>query len=136
MFWKKKPKIDVRKESIEKAARWWANQLCDPSEWDNGDISNVGAMTKLLAGMARTSHTKEASDRFYTELVKIITDRWGEAPIFILSTDYHPGYYLQEAANNANVFLGMSDLPCKTTMWIRKDSVSVACGYAVSSVEL
>lgn len=119
----------------EKAARWWADQLRGEAKLDNGDMSDQGAMTFLIAKTLQQSEKQnqvlEQIDTFEhilantLELVKDEDLRW-----FSISVDYYPDQTLQAAANAAGLRLGMTTLPWKTYMDFRNDgTIKVTCDY-------
>ena len=128
----------MKEELARKASKWWADQLRGQAKLDNGDTSEAGMFTALLAVLAQgveaqkrgTSDADKFEQALYEALLPIERD-W-----FSFGCDYGPDHFLSEAAKSAGVNLGMGGLPWKTMMWITRDSVSVACGYHAQEVEL
>ena len=127
----------MKEELARKASKWWADQLRGQSKLDNGDTSEAGMLTALLAVMVQgveaqkreTSDADKFEQALYEALLPIEHD-W-----FTLGCDYGPDCFLSKVADSAGVNLGMG-LPWKTVMWITGDSVKVACGYHAPEVEL
>ena len=128
----------MNKNLANKAAKWWADRLREDAKLDNGDESEMGLMTFLLAKMLQAEENSKGSmndaDKFEIALSKILerrNDTW-----LAFGVDYHPDHILQEAASKANIDLGMTRLPWKTTMRIEEGKVFVRCGYAANEVEI
>ena len=114
------------------AARWWADHLRKGAKLDNGDPSDTGAMTHMLASImqskAATKRTPEDIDRFEETLYNKLFSP--EFTYFTLSVDYGPCGTLADAAKEAECYLSMSCLPWKTQMFfMTDDSVTVSLGY-------
>lgn len=120
----------MNKETAQKAAKWWADQLRGNAKLDNGDNSLTGAMTLGLAAMLqeaeRQKQSPELVNKFELELTNVIME---QDRIWTIGVDYHPDGILQEAADRAGLPLGMTTLPWKTVMWIEEEKVSVRNGY-------
>ena len=126
------------KNIAQKAAKWWANQLRGTAKLDNGDPSNAGGMALMLATLLqadeKADQNNEHIDAFEQELT-IILEREKD-DYFHLGVDYHPDHVLQEAATKAELNLGMTSLPWKTTMWIMSGEIKVSEGYGAESVAI
>ena len=140
----------------QQAAAWWRLQLEDPgyaSKFDNGDRSETGELTQILASMAALSSRGPAPasiERFRQVLAdKVLAwllvypmpvveksdHDWMSTPEqlaaraarpardLILSTDYGPEGLVREAAEEARV----SGFPWKTTMWVSWDADPAKC---------
>lgn len=134
-------KEDINEETANRAAKWWASQLRNGAKLDNGDDSDAGAMTFMMASIAQQTFSDEQVDKFESELTKAITGGKKNYSypdgMMIIFVDYHADPIFDEAAKVAGFELGMSDLPWKTTMWIYPDGkVEVAEGYRVGTIEL
>ena len=123
----------MNKQTADKAAKWWADQLRRGAKLDNGDTSDTGFMTLMLATMlqdqTRDSQGDELIDAFERELSNLLQDKNGRV---IFGVDYNPDVILSEAARLAELPLSMASLPWKTTMMIYGDSVEVSHGYRAS----
>lgn len=112
------------------AAKWWADQLRGNAKLDNGDPSETGAMTCMMASVLQsrsaTKRTPEDIDRFEETLYRKLL----ETTHFTIGVDYNPCGTLVDAAKEAGCYLGMSCLPWKTDMFFRTDdSIQVSLGY-------
>lgn len=129
----------MNKETSQKAAKWWADQLRGGAKLDNGDKSETGAMTFMLAAMLQVQETALLDSikiqKFEDCLSEILQETEARS-YFSFGVDYHPDGILCDAAEKAGVSLGMTTLPWKTTMWINGDKVSVRCGYGAETVNL
>lgn len=116
----------------EAAGLWWAEALHWPKH-DNGDDSNRGAMSQLMANMIAMKYgdqlTESALDRFADELASSINDRLAQSNQVMLNVDYDPCQLLVEASEAAELKLISYCWPWKTVMWITPDSVKVCHGY-------
>lgn len=123
----------MKKETADKAAKWWADQLKGISKLDNGDNTFNGARTiglaSTLQNTEKSKHTPELIDKFEKELSEVI---FNQKSFYSIGVDYNPDTLLETAAEKSGIELGMTTLPWKTVMWIRDDVVSVACGYSAS----
>ena len=121
----------MKKETAKKAAKWWADHLRGNARLDNGDRSETGAMTLVLATILQAKEKEKQSaeqiDRFEAELTKVLLKEKGN--YVTVGVDYDPDYLLCVAAELAELPLGGATLPWKTTMWIEDDSVKVRLGY-------
>jgi len=128
----------MKRETAQKAAKWWADQLRGTARLDNGDHSQQGAMTAILASICQEAEkehqTPEQIDAFEKELAQDIVGYNDE--YFTISVDYHPDHILILAAEGAGITLGMTTLPWKTHMIFDKGTIKVACGYGTPYVEL
>ena len=127
----------MKKETAQKAAKWWADRLRSPAKLDNGDDSSTGAMTLMMATMLQTKERTRLDtakiDAFEKELTQLILD----SGYLTISVDYGPDWMLMQASEKAGLDLGMCTLPWKTTMWLnRDDTIKVAEGYRAEAVEI
>lgn len=124
----------MKEQTAQRAAKWWADQLRGPAKLDNGDRSEKGAMTAVLAMMLQdVERSRIDTDKisiFESELAKILQER----NPFSFGVDYHPDHILSDAAVAAGIDLGMSTLPWKTSMKFNDDDVRVSCGYGADWV--
>lgn len=116
----------------EAAGLWWAEALRWPKH-DNGDSSDHGAMSQLMANMIAMKYddqlTEPALDRFSGELAKLVNDLLTQTDQALLDVDYDPCRLLVEASEAAGLELISYCWPWKTVMWIAPDSVKVCHGY-------
>ncbi len=128
----------MKRSTAEKAAKWWADHLRKDALLDHGDTSPTGAMTIAVATRTQQAEkegqTPEQIDAFEKALAKILAKKDGYV---YLGVDYHPGHLLVEAAEEAELKLGMTTLPWKTGMWIDDiDTIKVSLGYGAEGVEI
>ena len=130
----------MKKEMAQKAAKWWADKLRFGSSMDNGDDSDVGAMSMILSmanqNAERASRPKDDADKFEASLVKRLEGEDGQ--YFSLGVDYNPDHILSSAAEEVGVDLGMSSLPWKTNMRFDfdTDEIKVSEGYRAEEIVL
>lgn len=114
------------------AAKWWADKLRKvvPRNYDNGDNSSTGGMAMLLASMLamNSQPSDEAINLFEERLADTIKEHVEVNGSMTLDVDYGPDYILSKLAQETGV--SANRFPWKTTMWIKKDKVSVSAGYA------
>lgn len=126
----------MKKETANKAAKWWADQLRGTAKLDAklDDPTGMGfIMSKLLQDTEKKNQSPEQIDAFEKHLSDVLmkeNPRWG------FGVDYHPDKILEIAAHLAGLSLGMATLPWKTTMWIDGDNIKVACGYGSSPEDI
>jgi hypothetical protein len=127
----------MNKQIAQVAAKWWADHLRHGSSMDNGDDSETGAMTMIMATLLnRESLAKrkpQDADNFETALVDVLTEK-ETRHTFCMGVDYDPDYTLCQAADKAGIKLGMGDMPWKTLMWIDTNTIKVAEGYRAAPV--
>lgn len=129
----------IKQKVLETAADWWIEQITGHKmNWDNG-AQNAGSkeerdlgmrmflLGNLTANIARERITDDQVLAFRDSLIRQLREAHNNYPTITLSVDYHPDRYLSEAAQEA----GIDDyvFPCKTTMWIKSDSIEVKLGY-------
>ena len=126
------------KKLAQVAAKWWADHLRNGATLDNGDRSEIGFKTHMLATILQAKERDGLDnikiDSFEVELAKIIEGE--DEGWFSMGVDYHPGTFLQNAADNVDLHLGMATLPWKTMMWIRNGEITVAEGYQSSPQQI
>ncbi len=88
----------------------------------------------LLQADEKADQDNESIDAFEQELITILESQ--DAEYIHLGVDYRPDHILQEAATKAELDLGMTSLPWKTTMWIKSGEVTVSEGYGAKSVTI
>jgi len=125
----------LSQEQISKAVEWWGNAIRSP-KFDNGDNSDQGGMTMMLAHLASSKHnpTDEQIETFKKNLEELMKNDRCDISRFGLFCDYGPDATLGEAAKKS----GISELvfPWKTGMWFRDGKVVVQHGYRNGLVEL
>ncbi len=118
-------------EYYKVAAKWWADKLrkLGPGNFNNGDESISGGVTMALDTMLamNSKPSDDAIDLFEEKLAKAIKEYLEKQDYIILSVDYGPDYILASIAEKSG--LSTRCFPWKTTMWVRKDKVSVRAGY-------
>ena len=126
----------MKSSTAKKAAKWWADQLRNGAKLDNGDKSDAGFTTHMLATLAQSNRNipEEKIILFENSLTKFVLDE--KMTTVILGCDYHPDRQLLLASEEAGIEVGMTDFPWKTTMWIKDDVVEVSEGYGASSVKI
>lgn len=114
------------------AAKWWADKLRKvvPRNYDIGDTSSTGGMVMLLASVLamNSQPSDKAINLFEERLADTIKKHVEDNCSMTLSVDYGPDYILDKLAQETGV--SANRFPKKTTMWIKKDKVSVSVGYA------
>ena len=128
----------MKKGLARKGAQWWADQLRNGCNLDNGDKSEAGFMAHMLGtiaqGNARKNMSNEAIDLFEGALITLLEAEKGEW--VTVGVDYHPDRILQQAADSAGLQLSMGSLPWKTVMHFNDDSVKVSPGYRAEQITL
>jgi hypothetical protein len=122
----------MNKEIAKIAAKWWADKLRSPAMLDNGDNSEAGFMTNVLATIVQQSEREDVTEskisKFEEELTKLIT-KMDKGYVYI-GVDYDPCVVLSDAAQKADLKLGMTTLPWKTNMNIDPNgTIEVSEGY-------
>ena len=122
------------------AAKWWADFLRNGNApLDNGDKSETGAITFILASLlhsAETSNTRPDDAQKYEDALASILETQKDARWFSVGVDYGPDPILLEAARIANVDLGSTKLPWKTTMFVDQGKITYRMGYGADEKEL
>jgi len=141
----------IDKKLLEAAVNWWVDQISGHKlNWDNGaqnegtpEDREIGfrmwALGNFAANNAREKITSEQIETFKKSLLEQIEGEFEKFEEYqkyavnsrefkiILSVDYHPGEYLREAADEAEIDTAV--FPCKTVMWIDNKQVSYRLGY-------
>lgn len=125
----------LTESQIKTAAKWWADQLRNPS-FDNGDRSIAGAMATVMASRLASDPAEDAAKEFEMTLNCLLTMISKEDGYVDLSVDYHPSKTLYDALEIAGVKVGMTALPWKTWMRFDNGGVQVAKGYGAALAEL
>jgi 2-methylcitrate dehydratase PrpD len=129
-------------KNIELIAQWWADKVTAPSlNWDNGDNSQAGGLTFMLANMlaqqSRNNAPSDAPEKFKAALIKGLKDsqtyqKSNGTHIPFLNVDYHPCEILAQAAAEAGI--DASAFPCKSSTQVIDGKALAACGYGAKSV--
>ena len=115
-------------EYVKVAVDWWANAIVSP-KFDNGEA--IPPFLKLLMSSAKEYSQKEIKI-FKEALAKEIVEEMKECGDHCtISVDYNPCRILAEAGKLIGVN-EMTGYPCKTSMEISKQEVSVSAGYGAS----
>lgn len=131
LHWNIPKRVDVSSEVsehgyINAAVNWWAEAIQHP-KMDNGD-DGLATLMMMFGGCTSSRQLTEADLTTFRETltagITALMDRMGRAT---LSVDYGPDRTLGEAGGA--IGLGQFDFPCKTTMWITENEVSVRAGY-------
>lgn len=110
------------------ASKWWADQLRGNAKLDNGDKSDTGAMTFMMASILQSKNKKtpEQIQAFEDALYK----RLLEYNYFAMGVDYNACGILVDSAKDAGISISMGCLPWKTDMFFHKDdTIEVSLGY-------
>jgi len=128
----------MERETAQKAARWWADTIKNGAKLDNGDKSDTGFTTHMLATIAQAENkiTEEQALLFEEALVEALLDKKDILPCRILGCDYHPDRILAESAEKAGINPGMTTFPWKTNMWIKDGEIEVSEGYGAPPVKV
>ncbi len=125
-------------EKAKKAAKWWADHLREGAKLDSGDSSPTGSMTIGMASMLQQTEREGQSsvqiDNFEAVLGKMFEERAEKH--FYVSVDYSPDMILMEAAEEAEISLGITTLPWKTTMQIVDGEILAKLGYGGEWIKL
>jgi hypothetical protein len=123
----------LTRQQIRKAAKWWREQLENPT-FDAGANDPHMVMATVLANMLAEKHEPDDGrlDVFERELRRALARE--TRYISSLSVDYHPGPILRDAADRAGI--DHSRFPWKTRMSFRDGKVLVSLGYGASQVEI
>ena len=124
---------NISDKVIEKAVELWARKLYNPS-FDNGDNSESGGMTFLLATMNILTDKAEIKDMesrvkvFCDTLTKTLKDKRDRREYLpYLSVDYGPCRELAEAADVAGI--PHSQFSCKSSVYMHDGYVGMSFGY-------
>lgn len=120
--------------TAKKAAELWKSMLRKPT-FDNGDKSEAGLFTSMLASLSPSNATDEILNVFGEKLTeKILTksDKYPEYyPNTTLGSDYGPDLTLDQCANESGL---KCQFPFKTVVWVMSDCVQVRNGYGAEAV--
>lgn len=112
--------------NINAAVNWWTEAIQCP-KMDNG-TDELSMLMAMLGGGSNRQLTESELQIFREKLTEGITHRMEEMGCATLSVDYGPDWILGEAGSA--IGLGQFSFPCKTTMWITENKVSVSAGYS------
>jgi len=115
------------------AATWWADQIANP-KFDNGDSSFTGFMCNHLANKLVKPVAKDMREAFIEALSSAIVTNLEGRRVLPFGVDYGPDRILSDAAKKAG--MPENNFPWKTMMWVSKNHVSAALGYAAQETIL
>ena len=123
---------------IEVAAHWWADKLRHPTldSFDMGyeiKMPEESFETGLLLAQQNPDNMKKI-DLFEKRLAEWISAEMEEFDVVYLVCDYHPGGSLYTISVECD--LSQNLFPQKTSMTIRKNKVTVKCGYGTTEETL
>jgi hypothetical protein len=128
------------------AASWWADQLLKAQAplaeqmgaEDNSPMrSPMAAVASVFVQASDRADDPAKVDAFRDALAQRITSEMGRVRYGVtVGVDYHPDRILAAAAHEADLPLGMTSLPWKTTMWVADGSVRVSKGYGADIIDL
>ena len=129
----------VNNELVDIAVNYWSGFLKDPTSFtmDNGDSSHY-VILNYLAMLGSRKYPEEGILKFEDSLrhnIKIALEDIGSNSM-CLGVDYHPCITLSNCLNHAfgeSGYMGKVVFPCKTTMWITNQEVSVSQGYGAAT---
>lgn len=110
--------------NIAAAVNWWVEAIQHP-KLDSGENS-LPLLMIALGGNTSRQYTADEIKKFREALTEIVVDEMKQKGRVILRVEYAPDYLLSKAGGA--IGLGQYDFPCKTTMWIYADKVSVSAG--------
>lgn len=117
----------MKRETAEKAAKWWADTICN--HHDNGANDEANTMAMLLADILSVSN--KPTDDQVSKFVELLTEKFegmdSDNRVISLYCDYHPDMVLKEVADEAGI--SPSVFPYKTGMSIYHDQIEVKVGY-------
>ncbi len=120
----------MKRETAEKAAKWWGDMLCH--HHDNGANDRNNQLAMVLADMIAASN--KPTDEQISKFVELLTDKLIEQDSdnrdISIYCDYHPDIMLREVADEVGI--DSSVFPYKTGMSIYHDNVEVKVGYGSS----
>lgn len=129
----------VQEEAILKAVMFWSDIIQKPANKDNGDKSDAGGMTMMLAMLVGVNHlpTKEQINEFEAKLeIALKAMLANERPYhWHLDCDYNPCQVLADCANRSGI--NTSVFPWKTYMRITENfEVFASVGYGAESKQI
>lgn len=111
-------------DNIAVAVNWWVEAI-QHLKMDSGEKSLPSAMIAFGGNIGR-QYTADEIKKFREALTEIVVDEMKQKGRATLRVGYAPDYLLSKAGDV--IGLGRFDFPCKTTMWIYADKVSVSAG--------
>jgi len=107
------------------AAKWWADRIREGSKQETGD-AGLNMRMALFGSMSKKPEPSQIDLLQENLMNRLIQDHSG---IVVLRVDYDPCEHLHLAATSAGIRVNNHTFPCKTTMWIENDKISVKFGY-------
>lgn len=121
----------MKEATAQKAAKWWADHIRNGAPLDNGDTSETGLFTMLMAiglqDRAQKAMPPTAVDKFEEALKNSLIANTDLG--VTLMVDYHPCGLLSDALDKSGIKDTMTALPWKTSMWIDGDKITFRLGY-------
>ena len=127
------------------AAAWWASRLGDATHHVGmGNVSEMELTISLNLDTVRGSRTPQEQERFRQALEAVIGEHLRDCDTcalavpdhHVVKVDYDPDDFLCAAADRAGIDMSPRELPAKTTMIFRPDSVKVSEGYGAPYVTI
>ena len=120
---------------LKKSIKLWADKLRGPYKFDDGDKSNIGAMTQMWAVMANVDDVKKDDvDKFETMLFDRLIKEESAYVQRSLNTDYHPNEHLAEAAKACGISEGRFPVKSNTQIDYSGMCVSESFGYGAKTI--
>lgn len=112
--------------AIEKAAKWWADQLFGDTTLDNG-VALHGVVAKM--GESKKPGPEE-KEKYIDAFVSSVSGFWNGQSEFELYVDYNPDQALREIELKAELSCAFPEYPWKTVMLFRCGYILLSHGYA------
>ena len=122
----------MKRETAEKAAKWWGDTISGTHHHDNGAEDNRNLLAMSLADAIAA--VNRPTDDQVSKFVDLLTDKLVNTDNISIYCDYHPDLFLLEVAEKVGI--DESVFPYKTSMSIRNDVVSVKSGYGSSYIDI
>lgn len=113
---------------VKAAIDWWAEAIQHP-KMDNGEDSLAELMAMLGGSSLAKNFSENEIKAFRSTLAAKIISEVERHGCIRLSVDYGPDRILSEAGEAAGITSEFA-YPCKTSMNVSKDEVTVSAGYA------
>src|SRR5574344_1851473 len=134
-----KKKEEVNNRLLDAAVNYWSGFLKNPMSFDmnNGEPSQY-IMMNFLAKSNTKSYSEEGISKFEDILrnyIKKALEIEGADRAY-LEVDYHPCNVLSSCLDQAfgeKGYNSMTVFPCKTSMWINNQEISVSQGYGADT---
>lgn len=130
---------EVNNHLLDAAVNYWSGFLKNPMSFDmnNGEPSQY-VMMNFLAKVNTKSYPEEGISKFEDILKNYIKNALEieESSRAYLDVDYHPCNVLRSCLDQAfgeKGYNSMTVFPCKTSMWINNQEISVSQGYGADT---